>query len=604
MKNYIKKTLVVLLIALCGLFIAPQPSRAFLGFGDVVFDPANLAETIADWAAQVAKWVVDEGLVVMRDAVVKRIVDDMTDDIITSIDNEGTPLFVQDFGKFMQRSGDVAFDEVNRVLIDEQGLDLCVPFQPQLRVYLQTRFRDESSFGLPVTCSFEQFRENLKNTTNFIENGGWFSFQEAFYPGNNLFGAELAMEDAMTRRMAKDRAVQESEANMGNGFLSVKRCTQWKDPTNAGKFYDSEEEVNAAEGPRCKRLAEQGMADTEKSCLDIFKSANCSKSEVKTPGQVVAESATKGVLKDFEYASNVQSILSAFINKMIGKTFDAARGLLSSDDSGSMPRDYSSGTEQRIEDRYQTTIDALLRFENQYFEARQNAEEINSLADADRKLAVQAIYNCYHDRWGAKREDTSKPVAGPPTFGWLVYNKISSELFTTAVLGDLIDSPIPASYTQYLFARVPDYDQNRGAFPPPASSYPAGYPPHKGYFEKLLEDSTKAKAQANNYGARVAQARARVIELSKATSSLELASSTTEAGNLLSKASREYAEFMKDYSMYILQSSDAGGPGESSKAVSLNQILRQIAYGLATPGYIMDGIDFSQMKAFYYCESR
>lgn len=251
---------------------------------------AILANDIAEWGATAAKWVNDALIPILRDQVVKRIIDDMTDDLVNAIATGETPLFVEDWQGFLGKSADIAFDELNTYLSDETGIDLCSPIRPQLQVYLSF-LGNKNRLGVPVRCSISDFQRNVQYSYKYlIERNGWISFRQMYNdPANNFFGATLLIDDAFTRNTANRAQARQSEAIASQGFLSQRVC--------------DESYVNPETG--------------EEMCL---------KERIVTPGDVAASAATKATLKDFPYIENVQSVISAVVNKIIASVFSPSPG--------------------------------------------------------------------------------------------------------------------------------------------------------------------------------------------------------------------------------------------------------------------------------------
>lgn len=255
-----------------------------------VFDPANLAQMIVDLGESIARWIAEDLWHVLRDQAVKRIIDSMTDDIVNAIRNGGDPLFVSDWDAFVREATDLTFDELNNYLSDEAGIDLCSPIRAELQVYLSF-LGNTQRLGVPARCTLTRFQQNVKNSYNrLIERNGWISFKQMFnQPQNNFFGASLLLDDAFIRNSAARSQARENEAVSSGGFLSQKRCVEGSDDPST-----PEDE--------------------------------CERWEIITPGNIAAEAATKATLRDFPYIENVQSIISAIVDKIISDVFSPSDG--------------------------------------------------------------------------------------------------------------------------------------------------------------------------------------------------------------------------------------------------------------------------------------
>lgn len=267
------------------LFGAPSANAQL-----AVFDPANLGQMIVELGEDIARWIAEDLWRVLRDQAVKRIIDSMTDDIVNAIRNGGEPLFVSDWEGFLGRAADLTFDEFNNYLSDETGIDLCSPIRAELQVYLSF-LGNTNRLGVPASCTLTRFQQNVKNSYNrLIERNGWISFKQMFNePSNNFFGASLLIDDSFIRNAATRSQARQNEAASSGGFLSQKKCIKGQD--------------------------DPSTAEDE-----------CEEYEIITPGNIAAEAATKATLRDFPYIENVQSIISAIVDKIITDVFSPSDG--------------------------------------------------------------------------------------------------------------------------------------------------------------------------------------------------------------------------------------------------------------------------------------
>lgn len=292
MSKFFKNTLlaVLLLIFIVGsVFTAIPRANAFIGIvEDILHNITTFLQSLGD----VGRWVAENAEKALRDRVVKRLIDSITNDIIYSIQNEGQPLFVQDWKRFLGVAGDIVFDDFNEIL-KTHGVNLCAPFGPQLQQMFAFRFglgNAAQPLSPFIQCRFEDFKRNLEASARgegFITRGGWTVFDQMFLPDNNIFGASLVLEDAYQKKTAEEREAKKNEAISAGGFLNQKKCI---DPPGGNE-------------------------------------ENCKKWETITPGKSAGDAVAKAIGKDFEYISNVQSIVSALTNVLVSKIFDKSKGI-------------------------------------------------------------------------------------------------------------------------------------------------------------------------------------------------------------------------------------------------------------------------------------
>jgi hypothetical protein len=292
------------------LFSTIKKADAFVGwFGIQTVSIPSILEHI---------WEVIQKL---RDTIVKRLMDMITADVIDSINNGGSPQFVQDWKGYLRKAGDVALDTFNTYL-QTSGFNLCAPFAPQLQIQLINTYKyyNLRYSQMPVMCSFDNFKRNLENTKGIIERGDWVSYDAAFSPDVNPYWLSLTMEDEYVRKMTEEQDSKQNEAQSSSGFLGQKTCTEYSDnmsPDEAKSY--CEQSVNLDQCNDDTKLDECKNGQI-KTCLSQLQ---CTKSETQTPGDVVAKAITgsTGIEKDPAWLSNVQSVISAIINVAINKIF-------------------------------------------------------------------------------------------------------------------------------------------------------------------------------------------------------------------------------------------------------------------------------------------
>ncbi len=253
--------------------------------------PGVLAMQQASTIAQLTlysyhKNVADPYKALLRDVIVKRITDMMTDMIIQWAQGgfQGAPLFVTDWKGFMNQAADVAFDSVNNELISEWGVNLCGPFAPQLQVQLigmQKYYSNTYAQSAVARCTIQGFQQNLQNTAAYLQSGNWLAFEAAASPDNNYFGVALEVKDQYLNQLAREAQSRQNEAQSAGGFLNQKTCTQHANPNDPN--------------------------------------SSCTQYDTQTPGDTVAKSIGEAfTVGKYDFTSNIQSIVAAVINGAIG----------------------------------------------------------------------------------------------------------------------------------------------------------------------------------------------------------------------------------------------------------------------------------------------
>ena len=544
---------------------------------------------------------------VLRDAIVKRIVDNLTNDIVQSIENGGRPLFVSNLGDYTKRATDIAFDSFNNRLMSQAGLDLCAPFQSQLQIYFNVNMGGANRYplGIPTRCGFDQFKQNIQNTGTFIQSGGWIGMQQLFLPSNNLLGASISLESAYYSRVAQEQEKRTTEYQAGKGFLGVKQCTFYEnidnpdgDPVNADTF---------------DRMANQWCQDNNdgsQDCVDRLKENNCVTEETKTPGDIVAQSATKATIKDFEYADNVQSIISALVNVFIKNIFDKGKGLIFGSTAhggsglASNSYDFSSLSGNTLEDQKISAQKTIRKIDNDYYQIQLFLKDtVLPYARLGRKAAINAIYLC-------SLANRSFP---PPVFGYLKYEP-QSGMVAQAKLGDLVNYPFtfvspdfPTSEPDLLsLVKHNLLLEKAGVNASPARIFPpaadSSIPQKEGFYEQVITEATQALGVLDKNRTQLKTLATQLDAVNTATSTtqvvggrselviLDTASSTARISDLLNKANTPYGDFISGYSKYTLEplGGDAAGagPGMVSASGIGNALTKMMTWFV--PGDIID----------------
>ena len=246
----------------------------------------------------------------LRDVIVKRITDMMTDMIIQWAQNgfQGKPLFISDWKQFVNQSADVAFDTLNSQLMEKWQVNLCAPFAPQLQlklIGLQKYYSNAYAQESIPRCTIQGFENNLQTTEDYLRSGGWLAFDEVASPDNNYYGVSLQLADRYINQMNQEAASRQNEGLSAGGFLSQKTCAKHADPNDP--------------------------------------SSSCTQWNTQTPGDTVAKSIGQAfAVGKYDFTSNVQSIVAAVVNGAISVLMNnLMQGLAGASSNYSQTTNYS-----------------------------------------------------------------------------------------------------------------------------------------------------------------------------------------------------------------------------------------------------------------------
>lgn len=146
----------------------------------------------------------------------------ITDSIVNWINSgfQGKPSFVQDFNAFFANVADQAAGEY---LQSSNFAFLCSPFQLQVKMAVAQSYARRNN---APSCTLSDAVGNVKGFLggDFAQ-GGWGGLVSlTTEPNNNPFGAFMTLRGGLTDAVGNAQANANLEVNVGNGFLSYKKC--------------------------------------------------------------------------------------------------------------------------------------------------------------------------------------------------------------------------------------------------------------------------------------------------------------------------------------------------------------------------------------------
>ncbi|MBI2033506.1 MAG: hypothetical protein HYT13_00165 [Candidatus Liptonbacteria bacterium] len=194
-----------LIAGFIGLFTIKQ-AHAFLGFGDIVFDPVL-------WARMVWEYLKKIAVELLKNQLIHQLVQQT----IKWIQGGGKPQFIQNWKAFItEQAKDAAASAIYKILPG-----VCEPFQPLLKLALQP------SIEIPtqqLSCTLDRIISNVEAFHDSFQNGSWLAYTTAIQPNNNFFGSMIQVSDVALRQSEKSKASADSESQGSQGFLSTKVC--------------------------------------------------------------------------------------------------------------------------------------------------------------------------------------------------------------------------------------------------------------------------------------------------------------------------------------------------------------------------------------------
>lgn len=310
-----------------GLFL-PKPEDA-LGELQSRLDPSKVPTRDVDIIAATKRIacqdLLDKALALLtdtlREVLRKRILDAMVDQTINWIQGGGSPRFVTDFGGALEDAAQAAVGDVARGV----GLgNLCTGI-PAARIQFQL---ETPVFSQRVSCTLDDIVGNIGRFSQNFTSGGFIGYQELLKPQNNRWGIETLALSELERRTAQKQDALRQEIAVGSGFLSTTQCLEWT--------------LFASIGGRVEQLDAVPVNDafgypdpkSPPPTLDNTQQWKCTKSQVSTPGRLIADATTNALNIHSNFLVNAEdlsgyaaAIIDAGINRIIKEGFKGILGV-------------------------------------------------------------------------------------------------------------------------------------------------------------------------------------------------------------------------------------------------------------------------------------
>ena len=306
-------------------FLKLAPNKAGAVFSTI---PTDVGIWISNRAVEIVKWIKDNYEKIMRDIIAKRIMDYIVDQTVQWIQGGGEPKFVTNWDSFMKDAGDIAFDSVIREI---GAAGLCSPFGLQVKLALLP----VQKFSTQISCTLDKVVKNINNFYVDFSVGGWDGYLLSLEPQNNFYGAMLLANDKLVTEIKKSQEKNKKEAEMGSGFLGVKRCKQ-------GSEVDS-----STQGPGFVKDANGNYCDSKNL-------------ETTTPGNVVGAAVGSAVTSDTQWAANIESWVSALANALINRLLKEGLTELSKSNPNASPDYYPSEYASARESYYEQDKERMI----------------------------------------------------------------------------------------------------------------------------------------------------------------------------------------------------------------------------------------------------
>lgn len=253
-----KKILATLLITVMMLgnlavLTVPNKAEAFLGFGDISFDPPVLLANLKDLAIKIG----ESALKRLANKVLNKMVKKTVNWALTGFgpyeESAGQPFYVQNQESLMKNIEDQQLVKTIQELGDGCENGECPYAKDLARSLVKSSInggKTEAKFDLDkYSNNWKAFTEEGK----FSEGGGWKTWEGMYNnPQNSAFGAFLTTTIKTETRKQEATTTQEKELTRNDGFLSMRKCVAYangKGPTSEIDFSKFKSNSNKKEDP-------------------------------------------------------------------------------------------------------------------------------------------------------------------------------------------------------------------------------------------------------------------------------------------------------------------------------------------------------------------
>ncbi len=336
----------------------PQKAEAFLGFGDIVLDPANLVQTIIN--------VYQEGEGIYKEFVLdplawvvgKQAAQSVVKSVITWAGNgfDGEPSFVTDLNSNMLRVGDTVAEDFLKQYMENNAVNS--PYRDSIASSIRSDYYRSTGPGAFFNSNkydLDQYSEDpAAFTSGDFTKGGWTAWWAInSNPQNNPRGAYITAQGALDSSVQNAQNNRSEELDWGSGFLAYRgNCNSSGTGGTAsapekktfadfyaalGDQYPNEEAARNA----FENLAALGPSDSSGSGNAVSLSGNYDcllNSTIQTQGATIKASVDKAL------GSGIDQLVSADeFNEIVGSLFSSLISSVMDEGLSNVSKPSSSG---------------------------------------------------------------------------------------------------------------------------------------------------------------------------------------------------------------------------------------------------------------------
>lgn len=314
-------------------FSVPSRAHAFLGFGDIVFDPGAFVQMIVDWGVQYAMNLITDSLTqkeiiwdTIANAASKAVLQTMAQSVTNwaSSGFDGSPTFVTNYQEHLLTLEDTTVNSFIEGYLSDGRVQS--PFSNRVAESARQAYYQNTGTGTLGAAHPYTLNQTCANDAAFLSGdfsqcglSGWIAAWRD--PANNPFGSEFLTTDAALQSANTAADTRTREIGWGNGFLPVR---------NNCNTTASADSATGAEGEGSTDTSSETSTDTstdtatDGETVNLTASDNSSNCSISTPSSVVAHALNKVSVDlgiDIGVSSDeISEVIAQFFVQMIGDT--------------------------------------------------------------------------------------------------------------------------------------------------------------------------------------------------------------------------------------------------------------------------------------------
>jgi hypothetical protein len=302
-------------------YLGIPTAHAFLGFGDITFDPAVFAQFVLQTVNEVILQILKNTLVAF-----------IQQRVLGWIQNSGAPRFVQQFANQLVNIAQAkAISAVAQILPGYKYTcpnigNLLGPTIASLNLTVPAGKQPPQCTLPAVSVSqLKNFYNNFNYNVNAAPGDSWKLYAQVLNPNNNYFGVLMQSQDYVSQQVDQAQQAQQAKTQAGQGFKGQEVCDDGSDPNGLSPMCvnddgDPFDIIPLDSDGWCPDNYSQEMMPNNGLCSDG------SEPYTTTPGQTtkqVTDQALGGALDLTVNANSIAGVLASVATSLLNTIVEA-----------------------------------------------------------------------------------------------------------------------------------------------------------------------------------------------------------------------------------------------------------------------------------------